>query len=182
MRALHRICRRPRSAAPLLALGIALLLAASLAPVRSAAVPPGTRLDLEGMTYVSSRAGEPEVVLSAERAEYRRDEDVVHLEGVELKVSERAGVVGFELTCAHGELDLEAGDFRARGDVRGLTRDGRELRTDRLRFRHADALVSTDAPVEIRDAAGIYRGGGFEYHVREARFRLLGGATLVQQP
>ena len=146
------------------------------------AISPGASLDLETMTYVSSRGGEAEVVLSADHAEYRPDQDVVQLEGVRLRVAERAGVTGFELTCESGELQLEAGDFVARGDVRGRTREGRQLRTERLRYRHDQALVSTDQPVEIRDEAGTYRGGGFEYHVREARFRLLGGATLVQEP
>lgn len=151
-------------------------------PLAAATGPSDGQVDLEGMTYVSSRAGKAEVVLSAARADYRPSEDVVHLRDVRLRVSEHEGVVGFRLTCDRGVLDLEAGDFEALGDVQAHTRDGRELRTERLRYRHESSLVATDAPVEIRDSGGRYRGGGFEYHVREARFRLLGGAALVQEP
>ena len=34
----------------------------------------------------------------------------------------------------------------------------------------------------ITDRDGRYRGGGFRYFVNEARFRLMGGATVVQDP
>jgi hypothetical protein len=34
----------------------------------------------------------------------------------------------------------------------------------------------------IRDAFGTLRGAGFEYWVRENRFRLIGGASVVQGP
>ena len=40
----------------------------------------------------------------------------------------------------------------------------------------------TDDPVLIVDEDGRYRGGGFRYFVNESRFRLLGGATVVQDP
>ena len=150
-------------------------------PAASAAAP-GTAIELTGMTYVGSRSGEVEVVLAADRADYRSGGDRVLLEDVHLRVAEREGMVGFELRSERGVLDLSAGDFEATGAVWGRTADGRELRTERLDYRHAAGLVRTEAPVEIRDSIGLYRGAGFEYHVREARFRILGGAKVTGRP
>jgi hypothetical protein len=42
--------------------------------------------------------------------------------------------------------------------------------------------VSTNAPVDIQDDAGSYKGkGGFRYYVRENRFLLNSAATVVGQ-
>jgi len=120
-------------------------------------------------------------MLAADRAEYRSGGDRVLLEEVHLRVAEREGVSGFELRSESGAIDLSAGDFEATGDVWGRTPDGRELRTQRLDYRHDAGLVRTDAPVQIRDAIASYRGAGFEYHVREARFRILGGASVTSR-
>ena len=35
-------------------------------------------------------------------------------------------------------------------------------------------------PVALRDGTGIFKGGGFQYWVRENRFRLTDGARIVQ--
>ena len=45
---------------------------------------------------------------------------------------------------------------------------------------HETGIVTTNAPVQITDKGGTYRGGGFRYFVRENRFRLMGGASVVQ--
>ena len=47
---------------------------------------------------------------------------------------------------------------------------------------HEEGLLYTDEPVLITDANGTYEGGGFRYLVEERRFRLIGGARVVQQP
>jgi hypothetical protein len=43
-------------------------------------------------------------------------------------------------------------------------------------------VLYTDEPVVIVDRSGSYRGGGFHYFVDEQRFRLEGGASVVQEP
>jgi LPS export ABC transporter protein LptC len=139
-------------------------------------------LEIEGMTYVASQGAENELVLEAERARYRAGRSLVHLEGVQARVAPGAGQPGFEMTCAQADFDLGRSDFQARGQVRGRTRDGREIATDRLSYRHDEGLVSTDDPVVIRDVTGTYRGGGFRYRVKDGSFQLVGGASVEQQP
>ena len=40
----------------------------------------------------------------------------------------------------------------------------------------------TDAPVLLTEAGTTLKGGGFRYYVEEERFRLLGGAEVLQEP
>ncbi len=142
-------------------------------------------LDLGGMTYVSSHGRVNEVVLDADEARIQPDQDVAHLRTVHAVLASAAvganGRGGLDMTCEKGTVDLDSGDFIAEGDVRGTTGDGRRFRTERLRYDHAQGLVTTDAPVSIRDQAGTYRGGGFRYWVRENRFQLSKGASITAQ-
>ncbi len=160
-----------------------LLLAAALALGVSApalADDEGALLVLSGMTYVASNGDINEVVLDADRGRIIPEQDVAHLEVVRARLSGSGGNGGgLDLTCDRGTFDLETGDFIAEGNVLGTTGDGRRFRTTRLRYRHRKGLVSTKVPVLIRDDAGTYRGGGFDYYVHENRFRLVGGATVV---
>ncbi len=150
---------------------------AVLAPPPEPAEPV---LTLDHMTYVSSRGERNETVLDAERAEILPLQDLAHLETVRARLSAE-GSGGLDMTCDRGTFEIKTGDFRAEGNVRGRTGDGRRFRTTRLRYDSATGVVATDEPVWIEDETGKYRGGGFRYHVRENRFRLMGGATVVQE-
>jgi LPS export ABC transporter protein LptC len=151
---------------------------AQSAPARAETAPG---LMLQGVTFIGSRGAVNDVVLEAERARVDPEARVAHLETV--RASVRGGPRGksFDMTCERGEYDLETGNFRAEGRVRGMTDEGRRFSTTWLRYDHAADLVSTDAPVVIDDATGRFSGGGFRYHVQEGRFRLLGGAQVQTQ-
>jgi len=136
------------------------------------------------MSYVLSRAGEVALVVEAKRADVSPHTGRIELAGVRARVGAAAGareeLGGFELTCARGVLDLDAREFTALGAIDGRMRDGRTLRTERLRYRHDRGALSSDAPVVLRDDTGEYEGGGFQYWVRTDRFRLTGGARISQ--
>lgn len=142
-------------------------------------------LDLKGMTYVSSQGAFNEMVLDAEQAHIMPDQDLAHLEGVHLVLASfvdgARGRGGLDMTCDTGIIYLGSGDFVAEGDVRGTTGDGRRFRTTKLRYNHKRGMIVTDVPVSIRDRAGTYRGGGFRYWLRENRFQLTGGTSVVAQ-
>jgi len=141
------------------------------------ATPP---LDITGMTFVSSTKDEAEVVVHAELAQYRPDADIADL--TEVRASVATGVDGrkVDIECDEGTLDLTSNSFWARGNVKGRTEDGREFSAPWVRYDHAEALLFTDAPVLLTESGTTLRGGGFQYFVAEERFRLLGGATVVQ--
>jgi LPS export ABC transporter protein LptC len=140
-------------------------------------------LELGGMTYVASAGTANEMVIAADHATIHPDAERADLRDMHATIAPAAAEGrsgGLDMTCDRGTFELATGDFVAEGDVRGVTGDGRRFRTTRLRYHHDEGLVVADVPVEIRDAAGRYRGGGFRYWVRENRFRLSGGATVVQ--
>lgn len=162
------------------ALGLLLLIMTAGA---ARAAEPATQADvaIQRMTFVSSHAGVRDVVVEAERATLRPETNIAMLEGVHTIFAGRPGAPGFELSCDHGELLTATNDFTASGNVRGHTADGRSFTTDWVRYDHKRGLAYTDAPVEITENGGSYQGGGFRYYVREQRFRLLGGASLVRE-
>lgn len=137
-------------------------------------------LDLTSLTYVDSTGEQSGVILEAEEARVLPQREQVLMRSVDLRLATADSKGQLELRCDHGELDLESGSFVGIGGVRGRTPDGRRFETARLRYDHAAGLVTTDAPVVIRDAGGTLRGGGFRYQVREGRLKLLGGATVEQ--
>jgi LPS export ABC transporter protein LptC len=160
-------------------------LAAALAllpgPSASAAgADPEQALDLESLTYVDSEGSKSGLVLQARSAHVEPQVRRATLRAVALRLATQDGRGALDLTCDRGSLDLASGSFVGDGRVRGRTPDGRRFETERLRYDHGAALVTTDTPVVIRDAGGTLRGGGFRYQVREGRLKLTGGATVVQ--
>lgn len=143
---------------------------------------PGQILRLYGMTFVASQGSSNEIVLRAERAELYPDHDVADLEVVAVEVAPGDGRVGFEMRCDSGRLNLSSQDFVAEGHVVGTIEGGRQFEAQWVAYNEADGLLYTDEPVLITDENGRYRGGGFRYFVHEHRFRLMGGASIVQEP
>ena len=164
---------------------LGLLLAAWIAPVAgvaeespapAAANIEGSTLVLEGMTYVVSDGTKNEMVVAAETARVVPDRDEAHLDDVHARLGSRApgGVPGggMEMRCDGGVFHLGTRDFVATGNVRGLTSDGRRFRTEVLHYRASDGFVWSDEAVILRDKGALLEGTGFEYYVREDRFRL----------
>lgn len=162
------------------ALIVALALLGSAPP--GFAAPPSTSLQVTGMTFVGSRAGEREVLLRSRVAWLRPEVNLAELLDVSAVVSEPERGRSFTMTCARVELDIETNDFLAEGDVRGETGEGQHYSAAWVRYEHDDGLLFTDAPVQMNDATGSFRGDGFRYHVHERRFELLGNVRVEQRP
>lgn len=137
-------------------------------------------LDITGMTFVSSTADEAEVVVHAETAQYRPDADIAELFVVKASVATGTEGRKLDIECDEGTLDLKNNSFYARGNVRGRTEDGQQFRAPWVRYDHDEGVLFTDAPVLLTESGTTLKGGGFRYFVKEERFRLMGGATVVQ--
>lgn len=160
----------------------ALCAAAALLLVGGPSAAASPVLEMTGMTFVSSRGERAEVVLRSREATVETRSRVAHLVGVRAEVAAAEGREGFSMRCQRGELDLASNDFYAEGDVEGRTETGREFSAPWVRYRHEEGLLFTDAPVTITEDSGFaYKGGGFRYWVRERRFRLLGGASVIRE-
>lgn len=179
----HSTLKSPRSAPfaradRVLALGLSavLLVAASFDAFADSPV-----LNIGGMTFVASRGDDNEMILHAVRARFKTDEERVLLEEVHMVVKPRDYSGSFEIFCDKGQLDISTNDFEATGNVRGSTEGGRTFTAPWVHYNHEEGLLFTNAPVLINEDAITYRGGGFQYYVRSKRFRLLGGASVVQE-
>ncbi len=164
---------------------------ASWLPAVSAAGPPnlgwldgdlGQVLHVRGMTFVASEGSSNEILLTAERARFYPDRQVADLEQVELEVASGTNRTGFKMRCDEGILNLSTQGFLAEGNVLGSIEGGRRFEALWVVYDEKAGVLYTDEPVLIVDQDGSYRGGGFRYFVTEHRFRLLGGATVVQEP
>lgn len=163
-----------------LTLGWVAALGIAIAPVPAAAEAPV--LDIEGMTFVASNGEANELVLVSDSARFDTQQQLAFLEQVTAEVAAGGETEGFQMTCDRGVLNLNTNDFRFRGNVDGQTEDGRRFEAPWVRYVHEEALLYTDASVLITEPSGVrYRGGGFQYFVRERRFKLLGGAILEQE-
>ncbi len=140
-------------------------------------------LHITGLTFVGSRNEVSEFVLRAERAIFKPETSHAELEQMEVISTDGSDASNarrsFEVRCDRGELNVETNDFLAEGGVRGSTGDGRRYRAPWVRYNHEQQLLYTDAPVEMQDDTGSFRGDGFRYYVKERRFQLLGNVSLV---
>jgi len=142
----------------------------------------GQVLHVRGMTFVASEGSANEILLRSERARFYPDRQVADLDQVEVEVAPGDGRVGFQMQCEEGQLNLETRDFLAEGNVVGTIEGGRQFEALWVAYDERKGVLYTDDPVLIIDEDGRYRGGGFRYFVNERRFRLEGGATVVQEP
>jgi hypothetical protein len=143
---------------------------------------PGQVLVLHGMTFVASEGAANEILLRADTARFYPEREVADLEDVSVEVAPGRDRVGFSMECDSGLLNLASQDFVAQGNVVGTIEGGRQFEARWVAYDEQAGLLYTDEPVLIVDREGRYRGGGFRYLVQEQRFRLLGGATIVQEP
>lgn len=170
--------------------GCLLVVVPVIAGVASADVPdpgwldgdPGQRLDVRGMTFVASEGGANEILLRAERADFYPEREVADLDVVDVEVTPGDDRVGFRMRCDEGQLNLATQAFIAEGHVVGTIEGNRQFEALWVAYDEAKGVLYTDDPVLIVDEDGRYRGGGFRYFVNESRFRLQGGATVVQGP
>lgn len=139
-------------------------------------------LNVDAMTFVASRGPANELVVNAEHARFDTESERVFLDVVHAVVEPGSDGGHFEIRCDEGELDVATNDFEARGNVHGRTEGERQFEAPWVKYDHEKGLLFTNAPVLISEDSITYRGGGFQYFVREGRFKLLGGASVVQQP
>jgi LPS export ABC transporter protein LptC len=154
--------------------------AETLVPTTHSA-PPAT-LRFGGMTFVASHGDRTEILVEARNMLVPSGAETASLEEVHLVMSHpESGKRAFEMTCDQGDLEFETSNFLAEGNVEGRTADGRLIFTPWLRYDSDRDVISTDAPVQIVDGSHRLKGRGFVYHLKDSRFVLKGGASIVQE-
>ena len=143
---------------------------------------PGQILHVRGMTFVASEGSANEILLRADTAQFYPEREVADLDEVDVEVASGEGRLGFRMRCDEGQLNLATQAFIAEGHVVGTIEGDRQFEALWVAYDEVEGVLYTDDPVLIVDEDGRYRGGGFRYFVNESRFRLQGGATVVQDP
>ena len=143
---------------------------------------PGQVLHVRGMTFVASEGSANEILLRAATAEFYPEREVADLVDVYVQVAPGSERLGFQMHCDEGRLNLATQAFVAEGHVVGTIEGDRQFEASWVAYDEVKGVLYTDDPVLIIDRDGRYRGGGFRYFVNEERFRLQGGATVVQDP
>jgi len=159
---------------------LAVVTSAGATLARADAKPAASSVELSHVTFVSTKQGDRDVLVRAEHASFDPLTDVVALTGVEMEATPNGQAGSFLLQCDRGKLELDASNFYMEGHVRGRTNDGRQIETTWARYDRASGVVSTDAPVVLRDGNDVLRGGGFRYRVEDDVLRLTNGAQMVQ--
>lgn len=157
------------------AAGVAVL----LAPPGSAQAAPG--LKVTGMTFVGSRGELSELVVRAEQALFYPETSRADLVQVRASVTDAEKGESFKMTCDRAELNVETNDFKAIGNVEGVTGDGQRYSAPWVSYHHEESMLYTDAPVVVEDRHGVFRGDGFRYFIDERRFELLGNVSVEQK-
>jgi LPS export ABC transporter protein LptC len=147
----------------------AVLLASAVAGCRSrdgtpTAMERSSRSPDEGMTGIrltNSRVGDTRWVLQADSASVFREKKRVVAEIVEINFYEEDEHVSTR-TADRGILLQVTDDLEARGNVRVEAEDGAILQTDVLFWDHQNALIHTDAYVEITKEGDVLTGVGLE--------------------
>jgi LPS export ABC transporter protein LptC len=170
------------AAALLLAVAVARPAAAAEKPSESPLPGVASEVFVTGMVFVVSRAAEGELVLESPEATLYPDSQRAELHNAKVRATDPQQRRRFDVQCDRGELDLVTYDFLAEGDVHGSTADGQRYAAPWVKYRRADALLYTDAPVLLEDASGRMRGDGFRYHLRERRFEVTGNVSVVHEP
>ncbi len=143
---------------------------------------PGQTLRVQGMTFVASEGSANEILLRAERADFYPEREIADLEEVTVRVAPGSDRVGFRMRCDGGQLNLGTQSFIAVGHVVGTIEGDRQFEARWVAYDESEGVLYTNDPVLITDRDGRYQGGGFRYFVNEDRFRLEGGARVVQDP
>ncbi len=149
-----------RSVLPLLVIALV-----SCSPVSDDAPSPVSDGVPEQVTYnykmTQTNAGMPEWVLWGAVAQRNSGETVLHLTEVRMVFYEN-GVQSAELTSQTGEIDEKTRHTVARGDVHVVTEEGKELKSQVLRWDNDRELIHTVEYVHYQDGDWILTGWGLE--------------------
>jgi LPS export ABC transporter protein LptC len=171
---LHSMRRGPRSSWAVVVFLSLLLVVPALSAERE------TELRATGMTFVGSRDDRSELVLNSEIAIFFPDRDFADLEVVRAVVTDEEDGESFRMTCERAELNLATNDFRAEGQVRGITADGQKYSAPWVEYEHESGLLHSSAPIQMTDETSSFRADGFRYHVNERTFQMLGNVSVEQ--
>lgn len=151
-------------------LGVALMgsmaLAAACAPsgvtpTATAAIADSADMVMLGMERVVLEDGVRRAVIRADTAYTYQSSQLMEFRTLTVTFYDAAGVETSTLTAAEGTYRILAESLDARGQVRVVTPDGRQLQSERLRYERAGNHISTDLAFTFQSPTEYLEGNGF---------------------
>ncbi|MEN8142928.1 MAG: LPS export ABC transporter periplasmic protein LptC [Thermodesulfobacteriota bacterium] len=132
---------------------------------------------MERVVLTQNRGGHDELVIKADKVNSGIHEDLVHLEGIEARMQGRDGRPS---VLRGGEAFYHAGQqiVTVLDNVRLKTPDGREMRTEALRYLTKFRKLKTAEDVWLGSEKIQIEGGNFFYDLDDGDFRV-GGRVSV---
>jgi len=142
------------------------------APTAPAAAGGASALVIDGLQQTAARDGVTEWILNAGAAVFLQEEKKFLLTEPRVTFFRAEGQTFF-LSAAKGTVATERHDMDAEGDV--VIRNERyRARTERVRYTHAERMISSDRPVAITGDRGEITADTGSVDVRANRMRLAG--------
>ncbi|HEY7676811.1 MAG TPA: LPS export ABC transporter periplasmic protein LptC [Candidatus Methylomirabilis sp.] len=155
---------------------------------RAVATPPpppvpisakGPELEIQGVHMVETKDGSKLWEVRADRAEVFERDGVTHLRqvGVPVEVVLYSNEGTLTAVAAEATIHLKSKDVTLRGDVRGRSDRGTDLRTASLHWVAATRLLYTKDDVILTRGGLVNVGQGMEAETNLEKVRILGGIS-----
>lgn len=133
---------------------------------------PEGAVRLEKLHYSGQKDGRLIWELDALSAVYNKEDDSMHLDGVDVRFYSEGGT-SHTIRSNSGMYDGDTGLIEVAGDVRVTTDGGITLRTKRLSFLSSSNKIKTSEDVEITATGMLVTGTGFEMDIEGGGFKML---------
>jgi LPS export ABC transporter protein LptC len=137
------------------------------------ALPRNVDFSLRELSYDETRDGMKRWRLLADRASHSLGEGVATVENVRMTFYDESGAEDLTLTARRGTFKVEAREIDVEGDVVLASPRGYTLYTDRLSYREAERMISTDAPIRLVSTRGELNARGLRLSVQARTLELL---------
>ncbi|MBE0598795.1 MAG: LPS export ABC transporter periplasmic protein LptC [Desulfuromonadales bacterium] len=138
-----------------------------------AALPSNIDLSLQEISYTETRDGVRRWTLDADSAAHSAGDGITRIENIHMRFYDLDGLGDLTVTAREGEFWIDDREVEVRGDVVVTSPRGYELYTDRLRYREAERLATTESPVRMVSTTMEVTGTGMRLDLRDQTVSLL---------
>jgi LPS export ABC transporter protein LptC len=132
------------------------------------------KMVLEKIHFVEDKQGKKTWELEAKSIRQNREENLMTLEDVVVKVYTEDGR-SFTISGKQGQIHLDSKNIELAGDVVVTSNDGYQLKTQSVAYRHEEKKVGTSDPVEVEGEGLRLTGRGMVVDMGARTFTILGG-------
>src|SRR3974377_635208 len=119
-------------------------------------------VSLQKIHYTETKQGVKQWDLVADKAEYTKTQEIIHLTGIRLVVAGNPQTGDITLTAEQGEFSNKTKDVHLAGNVVARSVSGMEFTTSQAAYRAARSMIESPARVKFTDGKLTLEGVGME--------------------